>query len=149
MLCSIAMVLNKTKLLQMKAMKTILALMVTLLALTACNKEDDIDEIFVGRTWFMTGIAYNGANNSSETRNFYTDTDRNCYFITFSSNTFQGKLSSGVTISGTWQANGKHQTITLNLQQKPSLDNLFLLATFVHSKNSVLQGFLDVRSFFK
>ena len=84
----------------MKAMKTILALMVTLLALTACNKEDDIDEIFVGRTWFMTGIAYNGANNSSETRNFYTDTDRNCYFITFSSNTFQGKLSSGVTISG-------------------------------------------------
>ena len=73
----------------------------------------------------MTGIAYNGANNSSETRNFYTDTDRNCYFITFSSNTFQGKLSSGVTISGTWQANGKHQTITLNLQQKPSLDNLF------------------------
>ena len=31
----------------------------------------------------------------------------------------------------------------------PSLDNLFLLATFVHSKNSGLQGFLDVRSFFK
>ena len=73
-------------------------LMVTLLALTACNKEDDIDEIFVGRTWFMTGIAYNGANNSSETRNFYTDTDRNCYFITFSSNNFSGLISSATNI---------------------------------------------------
>ncbi len=109
----------------MKAMKTILALMVTLLALTACNKEDDIDEIFVGRTWFMTGIVINGTTSSEETKNFYKDTDANCYYITFSSDTFQGKLSSGVAFSGMWQADGKHQTITLRLKEKPSPDVLF------------------------
>jgi hypothetical protein len=97
----------------------------TLLALTACNKEDDIDEIFVGRTWYMNGIVINGITSSEETKNFYKEAGANTYFITFSSNTFQGKLSSGVTFSGTWKADGKHQTITLQLQQKPDTDLLF------------------------
>ena len=30
---------------------------------------------------------------------------------------------------------------------RPSLDHLFLLATFIHSKNSFLQSFLDIRTF--
>ena len=109
----------------MKVMKTLLALTVMLLALTACNNEDDIDEIFVGKIWYMTGIVINGTTSSEETKNFYKDTDANCYYITFSSGTFQGKLSSGVAFSGTWQANGKNQTITFNLKEKPNPDALF------------------------
>ena len=109
----------------MRRLQLILCMVTTLLALTACNKEDDIDEIFVGRTWYMNGIVINGTTSSEETKNFYKDTEANCYFITFSSNTFQGKLSSGVSFSGTWQADGKHQTITLHLQQKPNPDSLF------------------------
>lgn len=109
----------------MKVIKTLLALTVMLLAPTACNNEDDIDEIFVGKTWYMTGIVINGTTSSEETKNFYKDTNANCYYITFSSSTFQGKLSSGVAFSGTWQANGKNQTITFNLKEKPSPDALF------------------------
>ena len=109
----------------MKVMKTIFTITVMLLALTACNNEDEIDEIFVGKTWYMTGIVINGTTSSEETKNFYKDTDANCYYITFSSNTFQGKLSSGVAFSGTWQADGKHQTITLRWKEKPSPDVLF------------------------
>ncbi len=109
----------------MRKLQLILYMVTTLLALTACNKEDDIDEIFVGRTWYMNGIVINGTTSSEDTKNFYKETGTNSYFITFSSNTFQGKLSSGVTFSGTWKADGKHQTITLNLQQKPNTDSLF------------------------
>ena len=109
----------------MRKLQLILYMVTTLLALTACNKEDDIDEIFVGRTWYMNGIVINGVTSSEDTKNFYKETGINSYFITFSSNTFQGKLSSGVSFSGTWQADGKHQTITLNLQQKPNTDSLF------------------------
>ncbi len=109
----------------MKRIQYILTFILPLLILCACNSEDDIDEIFVGRTWYMNGIVINGVTNSKETQNFYTDTDKNCYFISFSSGTFQGKLSSGVAFSGTWQADGKHQTIKLNLKEKPNPDNLF------------------------
>lgn len=106
----------------MKRIQTILAITLTLFILSACNSEDDIDEIFVGRTWYMNGIVINGTTSSEETKNFYKDTDNNCYYITFSSNTFQGKLSSGVAFSGTWHANGKQQTITLHIKEKPNVD---------------------------
>lgn len=109
----------------MRRLQLILYMVTTLLALTACNKEDDIDEIFVGRTWYMNGIVINGTTSSEETKNFYKEIGTNSYFITFSVNTFQGKLSSGAAFSGTWKADGKHQTITLNLQQKPNTNSLF------------------------
>ena len=106
----------------MRRLQTILTISLTLLLLSACNKEDDIDEIFVGRTWYMNGIVINGTTSSEETKNFYNGTDNNCYYITFSSGTFQGKLSSGLAFSGTWQANGKHQTITFHLSNKPNAE---------------------------
>lgn len=109
----------------MKVIKTLFTLAVALLALTACNNEDDIAEIFVNRTWYMNGIAINGTTSSEETRNFYKDTDSQCYYITFSSDTFYGALSSGITFSGTWNADGKHQKITLHLQQKTASNLIF------------------------
>ena len=109
----------------MKKLQLILYITTALLVLTACSKEDDIDEIFVGRTWYMNGIVINGITSSEGTKNFYKETGTNSYFITFSANTFQGKLSSNATFSGTWKADGKHQTITLHLQEKPDTDLLF------------------------
>ena len=106
----------------MKRLQTIFTITLTLILLSACNSEDDIEEIFVGRTWYMNGIVINGTTSSEETKHFYNDTDNNCYYIKFSSGTFQGKLSSGVAFSGTWQADGKHQTITLRLKDRPNAD---------------------------
>lgn len=89
----------------------LLYIILTILIFTSCRREDDIDEIFYGKTWYMTGIVINGITSPQDTRNFY-QTD-NTYHITFSAGTFKGTLSSGVNISGTWTADGKHQTIHL------------------------------------
>lgn len=91
-----------------------------LLILTACNKEDDIEDIFVGKTWYMNGATINGLKLNGEISNFYTDAEESAYYITFFSQTFQGMLSAGTNFSGTWTANGKDQTITLTITHKPS-----------------------------
>ena len=104
----------------MKRITFILYLTLTLLAVASCKNEDDVEEIFTGKTWYMNGLVINGITSSEETKKFYTEEGQGAYYITFASSTFNGKLSSGVTFSGTWEADGKHQTIALHLQQKAS-----------------------------
>ena len=109
----------------MKRILFIFSFFVSLFLLTACSKEDDLDEIFTGKTWYMNGATINGMKLNSDIKKFYTDAGAGAYYITFSSSTFQGVLSEGVNISGTWTANGEHQTITLTFVQKPSTDVIF------------------------
>lgn len=94
----------------MRRAHILLYIMLTSLIFSACSREDDINEIFYGKTWYMTNIVINGTF-SQEMRNFYSVA--NTYHITFSAGTFNGVLSEGVNISGTWSADGKHQTIHL------------------------------------
>lgn len=110
----------------MQKRKLIIApLLLSLLTLFSCNKEDDIETIFVGRTWYMNGATINGLKLNSDIKNFYTEAGDAAYYITFSQTTFRGALSRDVTFSGTWQADGKRQTITLNFTQNPSADSTF------------------------
>lgn len=102
-----------------------LYLLLLALTLTACNNEDDLDDIFVGKTWYMNGATINGLKLNSEISNFYTDAGEGAYYITFSSQTFQGMLSAGVNFSGTWTADGKNQSITLNISNKPATTTTF------------------------
>lgn len=103
--------------------KNILYILFALLTLSACSREDDIEEIFVGKTWYMFDASIN--NKGVDVKNFYTEAGGNAYYITFSSETFHGTLSAGDNFSGTWTANGKSQTITLTFSQKPSASSLF------------------------
>ena len=109
----------------MKRLSIIISLLITFVVLTACSKEDDLDEIFTGKTWYMNGATINGMKLNSDIKNFYTDAGARAYYITFSSSTFQGMLSEGTAISGTWTADAHRQTITLTFSQKPSISVIF------------------------
>ena len=103
----------------------ILILLLTTLFCVSCIQEDDIDEIFTGKTWYMNGGTINGMRLNSDVKNFYTDAGMNAYYITFTTNRFQGVLSAGTSFSGVWSANGKHQTITLEMTSSPELSTPF------------------------
>lgn len=109
----------------MRFIKNIFYIYFSLLALTACSNEDDIEEIFIGRTWYMNGATINGMKLNSDIKNFYTDAGERAYYISFSAGTFTGVLSEGVFFSGTWAANGKEQTILMNIKQKPNTQTIF------------------------
>lgn len=104
----------------MKRIHFTLIALATLFTLVSCSREDDIDEIFPGHTWYMTGGRFNGLELNADVKNFYTEANEGAYYITFSSNTFKGELSDGVNFAGSWSANGKHQTIRLNITQVPN-----------------------------
>ena len=108
-----------------KKLFPLLSLALTLLTLTACSREDDIEEIFTGKTWYMNGAIINGMRLNSDVTNFYTDAGEGAYYITFSGSTFNGELSDGNVFSGTWSANGKNQTITLQFTTSPNADTVF------------------------
>ncbi len=109
----------------LKLVPTAFCIILTLLVCTACENEDDIDEIFVGKTWYMNGGTVSGKKLNSDIRNFYTDAGVNAYYITFSSQTFKGMLTSGDSFSGTWSANGKRQTIKLKMTETPTASTPF------------------------
>ncbi|MBR0047082.1 MAG: DUF4847 family protein [Bacteroidaceae bacterium] len=118
-----------------------ITLLFPMLMLSACNNEDDIDEIFPGKTWYMNGATINGMKLNSEISNFYTDAGEGAYYISFASNTFKGEFEDGVTFGGTWSANGKHQTITLKFTQTPTItkpfdQNLYNILSNIHSYKS-------------
>lgn len=91
----------------------------------SCSLEDDIDEIFYGKTWYMNGATINGMKLNADIKNFYTEAGTNAYYIAFSPGTFQGVLSSGVTFSGTWTADGKKHRITLKVTNNTEIDKTF------------------------
>lgn len=109
----------------MRFIKNILYIFFSFLVLTACSNEDDIEEIFIGRTWYMNGATINGMKLNSDIKNFYTDAGERAYYISFSAGTFTGVLSEGVFFSGTWSANGKEQTILMTIKQKPNTQTTF------------------------
>ena len=100
-------------------------LLLSLLTLFSCNQEDDIETIFVGKTWYMNGATINRQRLNSDVKTFYTDAGNAAYYITFSQTTFKGALSYNVPFAGTWKADGKRQTITLDFSLKPSTDIVF------------------------
>lgn len=98
----------------------------TVLIVSSCSREDDIDEIFTDKTWRMTGATLNGKIWGGEkVRGFYSDPNPSAYTISFASGTFTGMLSSGATFGGTWSANGKEQTIKMNFSKLPALEKEF------------------------
>ncbi|MCH5175559.1 MAG: DUF4847 family protein [Prevotellaceae bacterium] len=96
-----------------------------LLSFTSCTMEDDIEEIFVGKIWYMDGATINGMRLNSEIKNFYTEVGENAYYISFSTDTFQGVLSSGVTFAGKWSADGKKQTVQFEITTTPNTTSTF------------------------
>lgn len=101
----------------------------------SCSQEDDLTEIFVGKTWYMLGGELNGsALNGANVSQFY-NSGSSAYTIAFQTTTFTGTLSGGSTFSGTWTANGKTHSLSLNIKQSPSN-----LSTFDHDVFAVIKN---------
>lgn len=98
-------------------LRTLLLLLIVLvptLIATSCDNDDDLNEIFQGKTWKITGATIKGQSiNGDEVKSLYTQTGT--YTLTFSGQTFAGTLAAGSALSGTWKANGGKHTIQFTI----------------------------------
>ena len=94
-------------------MLMLIALMPVIIS-TSCSKEDDIEEIFLGKTFYISGATINGKPLNDEVKELFANLDS--YYITFNESSFLGKLDPSCTISGRWHAEGKHRSMTLSFE---------------------------------
>lgn len=92
-------------------MLMLIALMPVIIS-TSCSKEDDIEEIFLGKTFYISGATLGGKPLNEEVKELYANLDS--YYIAFNESTFAGRLAPEVPISGRWHAEGKHRTMTMS-----------------------------------
>ncbi|MCM1313641.1 MAG: DUF4847 family protein [Bacteroides sp.] len=98
-------------------LSAIIAISASLLLMTGCDNEDDIDELFIGKTWYIRGATFNGTRiNGDDIKELYQVP--NTYKISFSSGSFNGILVSGSSFRGIWTADGKSRSLQLNMQQQ-------------------------------
>lgn len=117
-----------------KAIYIVLYLTLDLLAVS-CSLEDDINEIFVSKTWYMTGGRLNSQDLNKDVKNFYSDAGRNAYNIHFVEGKFTGTLSTGLNFEGRWNVNPKTQDLSLVFTKEPNVSE-----TFDHNIYSVLKN---------
>lgn len=95
-------------------MKNILYILtLVIVALTSCTREDDINEIFLNKCWYINGICKEGKEATKEDLETLFHSGKNCYRIIFNDGTFIATLSPQNVITGAWSADGKKQTIHL------------------------------------
>lgn len=139
----------------MKRYICLITLALTTLLISSCSQEDDINEIFIGKTWYMTGGRLNGSALNTEVANFYTNPE--AYVMIFQAGTFTGTLSSGVTFSGTWQVNAQNRKMSLNISRSTSMslpfdNNVYTVLkniTYYKGDSNYLELFQDNNNFIR
>jgi len=92
------------------------------LSSVSCDNEDDISDIFVGRTWYVTGATVNGQSiDGDELKEIYAQADS--YRLTFTATAFSGCLVAGSALSGTWTADGKHHTLSIQIKDAANVES--------------------------
>jgi len=104
--------------------KHIIILLMAFIAITSCNRDDDFDELFYGKTWYIVGAKINGTVLKSEVKQFYQG-GINTYYINFSTGTLRGALSAGEVFSGTWSADPVSRDMVISLKESPSSSSNF------------------------
>lgn len=104
--------------------------LLSLLALASCVREDDIDEIFTDRSWYMIGGELNDVALNSEVKSFYRDENdrpygRTAYYVHFSKDNFSIMLSPGEEYVGTWKADGRNRTLMMHIKNVHSPSKTF------------------------
>ena len=118
-------------------LKYIISLIISLATLCSCSKSDDLDELFIGRTLYLTSGMVNSQPIKGDDLKKICQSDET-YIIHFNENTFSCTLDYGCTFNGTWTADGKNQTITLNISERPKINspldsNIFTVLSHVRS----------------
>ncbi|MCD8165144.1 MAG: DUF4847 domain-containing protein [Bacteroides sp.] len=113
----------------MKKICSLLLLLTLIPLLGGCNSEDDLEAIFLGKTFKTTGIFYDKKKGDpvlicddahKEDCGAYLNTliaEGNNFTIRFTLEEFTATLL-GSTVSGTWKANGKNQDISFTITSR-------------------------------
>lgn len=101
---------------------------VFILAFSSCDSEDDISSIFVGRTWYVSGGDINGVQISGDDlKGIYSSSS--AYMLFFASDySFSGTLVEGSSVAGTWKADGKKNSLSLNFTKSDNVNGSSLSA---------------------
>ncbi len=98
---------------------------VSLYIITGCDDGDDINELFIGKAWKITGATFNGKSiNGDEVKELYLVPDT--YKLSFSSGTFNGILEASSSFKGIWSADGKSRNLTLTIQHQSGVETIRL-----------------------
>ncbi len=98
-----------------------LLLLLPLAILTSCSNEDDINEIFVGRTFYFRSAKINGVQLNSDVKEFYQAD--NTYCISFTSGTFSGTMAKDTHISGHWSADGSSNEFRMTFNNSEGINS--------------------------
>ena len=94
-------------------MKQIGTVFMICMLLVACSREEDVNEIFSGNRFKITGLTYNGQKTVKDVKEFYEVNDT--YWIAFTQMTVTGVLGPGMNVEGTWKADGSNRQLSFNL----------------------------------
>ena len=129
--------------------------LLSVFTLVACSTDDDINDIFIGKTWYMSGGKLNGTDfTKDQVSSLYVNKDS--YWIIFSQGTFTGKLSTNTSFSGNWEADGGHRRLTMNVTSSVNCEesvldaNIFRViknVTRYSGDSNILEIFSDDNSY--
>lgn len=123
----------------------------------SCNQEDDVIDIFTGKTWYMTYIAADGQNrmfdfwqgNEAARMQSIATLKGDNYTLVFQGTdlantvggTFDGRATSA-TVSGDWNANGESRDLKIAIKNGGGADrDQYLGTAFMHGlKNAIRYG---------
>ncbi len=106
--------------------------MALLLALAAnsCKPEDDLEGIFVGKTWKMSNICTADDKPTLSTSEVNAINASSGYTISFTETTFTATATNR-QIEGTWEANDKGNTFALTVTSSQGSETSSLGNTFI------------------
>lgn len=103
--------------------------------ISSCNNEDDVVEIFTGKTWKMSRLTDHGKNppqfyqgiwktENEKMRSMELLNKEGNFQVTFEGSEVNGEVNGtqvkiqgvGSTATGTWQANGKDNTVRIQIK---------------------------------
>lgn len=135
--------------------QTIFIVAVTAVLAISCNKEDDIDEIFIGNTWYVRSAVLNGTSLSQKEMNSLYDSD-DSYWLYFDQMTFSGKMDAPSSYSGTWSVDAKNGKISFHVTNENNMNanntsrtiyTIIKNASYYKGDSNVLRIYMDKDSY--
>lgn len=101
---------------------------------SSCNNEDDVIEIFTGKTWKLTRLTTQGSsarflpglwnNETAYNKSIESLNQTGNYILNFDGIELNGELTNATvngrginrTVDGTWQVDGAKKTLTINVR---------------------------------
>ena len=126
-----------------RLLQTALIMAFAVILTAGCGKEDDIDEIFIGNTWYVRSAMLNGTSLSQKEMNSLYDSD-DSYWIYFDQTTFSGKKK---------KKNGDisfHITSEVNMNANTTSRTIYTIiknASYYKGDSNVLRIYMDKDSY--